>query len=539
MNTLANIAHYHITQPEYLLGTFTQLRGCNIPPDTVRIIVFESPVQSPKPSSLPICGSDTSNFSLFPDTYEQSNSKKTSSDPNAMLFVVDTYTEDPLLLTNLPAHFLKIADPSIFSPDPTFAPSLSALMRHFASKTSSPPVSLQLAAFEKLHESLKSCLVDVPPSNTPDYWQMLLAHMTKYSPNDTVSPSYSISPMGNISAQISIPGFHFTTSFDDFNFSTTPTPVANARNDAARLALSFLKKFHAAAGAISQHIINSQNVDKTNEPLAGVYISALNSFFKALRVDPPVYSVIELDGGLGYSASVSVISMLNKNHRDTYYCPATTGIFRKSVAKERAAKVACESLSIPVTVHPINVQINQLHSQSSKNLQIEAQQAASVRELYKFSAENKIAIKFEFPLDEVAKLDGKVAKIHNCRVSIEKFGVWESGRSFRHKSEAKNAAAENALEGIGLRKSTQLPIAPGLPNAERVDTGILNAPAKKSRVVHLLPSRPPQISSFLASQSQVDRNLSQNLVTQVSDFFTTTKKVENADDTELEEGELV
>ncbi|KAJ3070087.1 hypothetical protein HDU99_002769 [Rhizoclosmatium hyalinum] len=148
--------------------------------------------------------------------------------------------------------------------------------------------------------------------------------------------------MDALSTEISITGLTFKTT----PLSTSFTPLIDSRNDASRLAMSFLQRYNTSAAATSTHSstlasasapiirlgFTSDLPSVHTEPIPGTYTSALANFCRATGKEEPEYTFKELDAGLGYSACVKVA-------KTEFWGDSNVVIGKKNIAKEYAAKV--------------------------------------------------------------------------------------------------------------------------------------------------------------------------------------------------------
>ncbi|KAI8614341.1 hypothetical protein BC830DRAFT_1127819 [Chytriomyces sp. MP71] len=300
------------------------------------------------------------------------------------------------------------------------------------------------------------------------YWDLLVGHMNKHAPNDPIQVSYTFQPISNaLSATISINGMDFTStpltavqpSGNSYHSSTPkkqPVSAVESRNDAARLALLFLQKYHAGARALTSldatvettHGLASKSRLKSDSDMNAssfVYIPALEQLCLKRGWKAPVYTVEALDLGLGFRGSVTVLGS-----------PLTTAVVGshksgKSAARDSAAEVALTRLGIDTTrLAPRTIPDTTL--------------------LNTFSQRNQCRVSYDYTC---------VGTGFTCTVCVDRFGAWTSiWRDSR--TEAKQRAAALAVIGIGLREAADGENAA----AAKADMGIVEVPEAPATQKH-------------------------------------------------------
>ncbi|KAJ3073503.1 hypothetical protein HDU98_001366 [Podochytrium sp. JEL0797] len=385
--------------------------------------------------------------------------------------------------------------------------------------------TLNQKALKAVLHSLHPALLLPPTSPSPLlvvskpnhlYWNSLKSHLKSHAPSDSLSVTYRIEPMGLdglpiVTAQISVSSLVGTEAGSGAGaaagaavapagglaFKSTPqvpwkkeesvddkkeegriplpsspppsrvldfglTPVADAREDAARLALAFLQRYHvdpASAsvavavgsattrlGAVKEDMGSTIGTpDRTFTPPTvttpnplltntSIYLPTLATWCQHHHINPPVYETTTLASNLGFSATVTIPP------HGSFHSPFCAD--KKLTAKELAAQSACLALGIQI---PASSPHSNLPSGTSSPAPGNTSDMAL---LNTFKQKHGCDVKVEYPV-----AGGGVRRM-GCRITVEGFGVWESEVRFRFKWEAKMEAAGRVVEGLGLRKGS-------------------------------------------------------------------------------------
>ncbi|KAJ3348647.1 hypothetical protein HDU83_001117 [Entophlyctis luteolus] len=195
------------------------------------------------------------------------------------------------------------------------------------------------------------------------YWTALLQHVAAGGSASRPAVVYSAARVGDgVCARVDVSSMGFAVA--------EPYPIiADARDAAARLAVAFLQRYDASSaicagakqsGGDAGDIGASSGgpAVKSSATAAYPYMAALAAFCRACRVQSPVYTVEVLDANLGFFASVQVVTaneavgVAGDRITRVFQAPAKAGLHKKSIAKEEAARVACESLGVHVLPTP-------------------------------------------------------------------------------------------------------------------------------------------------------------------------------------------
>ncbi|KAJ3226360.1 hypothetical protein HDU81_007352 [Chytriomyces hyalinus] len=251
----------------------------------------------------------------------------------------------------------------------------------------------------------KKLLQSTSDAETNVYWNLLTAHMLQYSPSDTsaVSVSYAFCKQSqSLNATIAINGMQFVSSLPPNGAESIPS-AQETRNDAARLALLFLRRYHASIDEItkmdtpnngsSTHQKDALRSKKELDSLtstSGGYQQALLMHCRKKNMPIPEYRVVELDAGLGHQAFVTIDKVSGEEVGGTRQ-------ERKTAARESAAKMRCD---------------------------------------------------YQFDIIRAPRNNR-----HSCQVSVGNLGVWTSNNraGYTTKQEAKESAAKNAVIGVRLK----------------------------------------------------------------------------------------
>ncbi|KAJ3233590.1 hypothetical protein HDU78_006347, partial [Chytriomyces hyalinus] len=161
----------------------------------------------------------------------------------------------------------------------------------------------------------KKMLQSTSDAETNVYWHLLTAHMLKYSPADASAASVSYAfckQTQSINATIAINGMQFVSSLPPNAAESVPS-AQEARNDAARLSLLFLRRYHASIDEITKmdtpnngssthrkDALKSKRDSVSATSISGGYQQALLQHCRKKNMPIPEYRVVQLDAGLGY-----------------------------------------------------------------------------------------------------------------------------------------------------------------------------------------------------------------------------------------------
>ncbi|KAJ3243660.1 hypothetical protein HDU77_010326 [Chytriomyces hyalinus] len=268
--------------------------------------------------------------------------------------------------------------------------------------------------------------------------------MLKYSPADASATSVSYAfckQTQSINATIAINGMQFVSSLPPNAAESVPS-AQEARNDAARLALLFLRRYHASIDEITKmdtpnngssthrkDALKSKSDSVSATSISGGYQQALLQHCRKKNMPIPEYRVVQLDAGLGYQAFVTIDKVSGEEVGGTRQ-------ERKTAARESAAKAACELMGVSLLKH---LKADAHNSVNSIN---------DISVLKSFCDNEKIRCDYQFDIIRAARNNR-----HSCQVSVGNLGVWTSNNQGGHatKQEAKESAAKNAVIGVGLK----------------------------------------------------------------------------------------